>query len=130
MLGRQRAAPSCTQNLIAERGLFQTVLRESWKESLERPLPNLIEDFGGLSLLKHCEAVHSEDVVDSTDAKTRGEGKILSQGPDTVKQGERANIVDAPLRWSCVHVSDVTNYFCFLRLSFCSNLCVSSVERL
>ena len=40
-------------------------------------MSNFIEDFGGLSLLKNCVTVHSDDVVDSTDARTLAEkGKL------------------------------------------------------
>ena len=46
---------------------------KSWEESLTGPLPNCIEDFGGSGLLKNCVAVHSKDVVGSTDAKTFAE---------------------------------------------------------
>ena len=54
------SAPKCA-GLAASRALLYC---ESWKESLSRgPLPNLIEDVGGLSLLKDCVTVHSEDVV-------------------------------------------------------------------
>ena len=64
------------------RGLFQAVLSNSWKESLEGPLPNFTEDFGGLSLLKDCATVHSENVVGSTDAKTLlEEGKFCLRVP-------------------------------------------------
>ena len=47
-----------------ERGLFQAVLYESWKESLKGPLPNFIEDFCGFWFFKDCE-----NLVDSTLAK-------------------------------------------------------------
>ena len=54
---------------LPECGLLQSILRESWEESLKGPLSNLIEDFGGSFVLKNCEAVHPED-VDFADAQT------------------------------------------------------------
>ena len=56
-------------------------LSKSWKESFERPLPDIIEDFGGFSFMEDCVTVHSEDVVDSTDA-IRGGEQILFADPD------------------------------------------------
>ena len=64
----------------AECGLFRAVLSKFWKESFKRPLPGFTEDFGGFSFLKDCVTVHSENVVDSTDAKAvTEEGKFCLQ---------------------------------------------------
>ena len=52
----------------AECCLRQTVLRESSKEALERPLPNLFEDFSSPFLLQDRVAVHSQDVVDAANS--------------------------------------------------------------
>ena len=75
------SAPRCAGP--AECGSLQAVLREPWEQSLKGPLSNLIEDFGGSFLLENGVAVHPEDVVDSTDVKTREEGQNLSAGPGT-----------------------------------------------
>ena len=55
-----------TRLASTERGLFKLSSVTPGK-SLSR---DLCEDFGGFSSTKNCVIVHSEDVVDSTDAKT------------------------------------------------------------
>ena len=53
-----------------------TVLRETWEELFERPLPNLVADFCSPLFLKDCVAVYSQDVVDAADSHTLGGGKF------------------------------------------------------
>ena len=54
----------------AECGLHRAVLRESWEEPLKRPLSNLSVGSCTSLLLQDRVAVHPENVVDTTDAKT------------------------------------------------------------
>ena len=53
--------------------LRHTVLRETWEEPFERPLPNLIVDFRRPLFLEDCVAVYSQDVVDAADSHTLSE---------------------------------------------------------
>ena len=54
----------------AECCLRQTVLREAREETLERTLPNLVEDFCSPFLRQDRVAVHWQDVVDAANSQT------------------------------------------------------------
>ena len=54
----------------AESCLCHAVLRETWEEPFERPLPNLIVDGCRPLFLHGCVAVNPQDMVDTTDAQT------------------------------------------------------------
>ena len=91
-------------------------------KSLSSALPNFIKDFGGFLFWKNGVTMYSEDVVDSADAKAfTEEGKfclrILTHlhafinGPECDMsmdccgyRGHRENVVDCPIRRSCVQV--------------------------
>ena len=53
--------------------LRHTVLRETWAEPFDRPLPNLVVDFRRPLFLEDCVAVYSQDVVDAADSHTLSE---------------------------------------------------------
>ena len=53
--------------------LRHTVLRETWEESFERPLPNLVVDFRSPLFLQDCVAGNPQDVVDAADSEAFAE---------------------------------------------------------
>ena len=72
-------APKCAESRDVSRsfvphpGLACTECRlrhTVWEEALERPLPNLVEDFSSPFLMQDRVAVHSQDVVDAADSQT------------------------------------------------------------
>ena len=67
--------PRCLALFVPESGLActecrlrHTVIRETWEEPFERPLPNPVVDFCSPLFLKNCVAVYSQDVVDAADS--------------------------------------------------------------
>ena len=76
--------------LCAECRLRHTVLRETWEEQFERPVPNFVVDFCSPLFLKDCVAVYSQDVVDAANSHT------LSEEGDSGCDASTGNCGDLP----------------------------------
>ena len=124
-------------------GCFLNVLlgSESREEPLKGPLPNLIVDFSSSCLPQDRVAVHSQDVMDTPDAKTlstlvhRDEPtgshtdseRVASRG-HCGDRGKQTYLLNFPFRRGCVQVFDVVNGFCLLRISLCSDFVVGLIK--
>ena len=64
------SAPKCAGAAMSRAFLYHAVLRKTREEPLERSLSHLVKNFCGSLFLQDRVAVHSQNVIDATDAKT------------------------------------------------------------